>query len=515
MALNSHGLNLMGDYPMKLSHLLTGAAVAALTAGAAVAQVPAAQQPRTTVGSLVTGGGAEFAATNEFASEINLAALTTKVDGNLEMNIDANRGSLFSGLGASDKFTVTINLTGGLTFDAQVTDADHLGDVADPNNDTTPAASQCGLTLQSGGAVGSQQVVFVSTGNPGLCDDDADENLLFDFDVQVTDAGNISVSIDSNGSNLLNETYDGAPTTVAAPALVSRAQGVTVAFAADTTPTAAESTASAAGLAFDWFDANDRVLGTITTTNNNKLIDFGNTLDLDADGALAAATLTVSFPSASSLAGITCNGTTSGSDDQDFATGASSVSCTSASGDITVTDFTGGDTIVVSVRDTGEVGDAISFQQPTISLALTGATNYDLSGSSFSNRATDKIVLENTSVGAPAGGGAFQWVGDGGNVDSVFRCRVTGGAAAAAPRVYAILTNATNGNNGTFDLGNIATSAGELIVTSDTIAAASGPFSRADVNIGVANPASIAAGGCDRLMASPGGTLSDFSADYN
>ena len=39
MALNSHGLNLMGDYPMKLSHLLTGAALAALTAGAASARL--------------------------------------------------------------------------------------------------------------------------------------------------------------------------------------------------------------------------------------------------------------------------------------------------------------------------------------------------------------------------------------------------------------------------------------------------------------------------------------------
>lgn len=508
MALNSHGLNLMGDYPMKLSHLLTGAAVAALTAGAAVAQVPAAQQPRVTVGAIITGDGAEdFAATQAFASEVNLAALTTKVDGNFEAQVDltprAPGAGVLDTLGAADKFTVTFTLTGGLTFDAQVTDGDHLGD-----NGAAPApATACDMVVQSGGAVGDTTVTFVSNvAASGNCDDDA-EDLLFDFDIQVTDAGNFTVSVDQvGGGNLYSETYDAAPTTVASTALVTRASG----FAVTVTPDGADTFADAdtagggtAGVRFDSLEGGG-LIGQVSFANpTGALIDFGTAFDATA-ATLSNAVVTLTMPSATSFTSATFG--PGGA--KNFGAG-NSVSVSLAGGDLAVTDVDAGSAITITLTDDGNVGTPIAFQTPTVSVDLTGGTNVTLADKSGP---METIELENTSVGAPAGGGAFQWVGDGGNVDSIFRCQV-GGVGAASPRVFAILTNATNNNEGTFDLGNIGTSGGELIVTSDMIAAVSGPFSRADVNIAVADPTTIAA--CDRLMASPAGTLSDFSADYN
>lgn len=515
MALNSHGLNLMGDYPMKLSHLLTGAALVALTAGAAVAQVPSAQQPGLTVESALNA--TDFGPAQTFAAETDLTA--ARPDGRILFQFDATElgaggTPLFDSLSAAETVSITLTLTGGLYFDAQVQDTDFA----------SPGMSACTMVVAAGGAIGSQSVTFETDGGNSNCDDNDDE-IQFDVDLEVRGAGNASVEVrDGNNAVIYTETYRSAPTQVSGVDLVRVASGVLVSVSADTNETVASSAASMAGIRFDDLiiaagpPAQDAVLGTIAFSNAGGVLSGVNPLALneqfDLETHATGASFTVTLPSSSSFTGISFLGSDSNAASAVSFTTANpnSATATIAGTNLTLADLGNGDNVQFTlVQDAGNLGTPISFQTPTVSASFTGVTNVNLASEAVNGAALQTITLENTSVAAPAGG-AFQWVGDGGNVDSVFRCRVTG-AGASSPRVFAILTNATNGNNGTFDLGNIGTSGGELIVTSDTIAAVSGPFSRADVNIGVALPTTAA--GCDRLMASPGGTLSDFSADYN
>ncbi|WP_270374417.1 hypothetical protein [Marinicauda sp. Alg238-R41] len=520
MALNSHGLNLMGDYPMKLSHLLTGAALVALTAGAAHAQ-------KVTVADADgTAALEDFQAANVFASEIDLSV--TKPAGELEFLFDASTAGaggtgLFNALGAADKATITITLTGDLVFDAQVADTDFHN----------VSGSTCDFNVQSGGAAGSKSVVFVSNGNTATCDVN-NNDIGFSPDIEVRGAGNFTLTVAGPSGQLFTETYDGLPADLDSRAdLVRLLPGVTVAINQDGVVTQALA-ANTSGVAFDNMSA-DLALGTIAFTETGRLVDFGvlgtaadsETFALDtAAGAttfdiLTAASFTVTLPSTSGFTGINFAGSGSGANSTvNFASGSNTVTATLAATNLTEADLDNGDTITITLVDRADNdGTPVSFQKPTVSASFTGGTNVNLSGLAKSGE-LQTITLEGVSQSDPTGA-PFRWVGDGGGTDSIFRCYVDD----ASVRVFASLTNATNNIDGTYDLGTIAAPNGELIVTSDMISAVSGAFSRADVTFSVAAPGNfvVATTGannagnnsCDRMLLSGAGTLSDFSADYN
>jgi hypothetical protein len=504
MALNSHGLNLMGDYPMKLSHLLTGAALVALTAGAAFGQVPAAQQPKVTVGDFDADTDEDFAATQAFASEVALT--TTKPNGELEIRFASNTAGtggagVFDGLGASDKATITITLTGGLTFDAQVQD-----------NDFVPGAmTACDFNVQSGGAAGSQSVTFVSNVNTALCDDDADD-INFDFEIEVQGAGNFSMAVAGPNSTLFTETYDGSPATVASPALVTSTTGVTVTVAADGTPTEADSTAGAAGVRYDVLDGggDDAILGTITFGQTNAIVDFGatgpgNSTDFDLGTHATGASFSVTLPSKSGFTGIRFAGGANA--DITFPASSNTATATIAASALVLGDLNDTDVITVSLLGgAADDGATIAFQKPTLSASFTGATNINLAGKAVSGASLQTIELEDAAAGE-----VFKWVGDGGaGTASIFRCNITGDTS---PRMFATITNPTSGSGGTFDLGTLSAPGGELIVDNVAIGSAVGPYVRADVQLSAAAPATAVA--CDRMLLSGSGTLSDFGDDNN
>ncbi|WP_375284163.1 hypothetical protein [Marinicauda pacifica] len=501
MALNSHGLNLMGDYPMKLSHLLTGAALVALTAGAAQAQVPNAFVQ---VGNFDGAAADEdFGATQKFASEVALA--TTKPNGELEFRVDARTAGtggtgLFDGLGASDKATITIALSGGLYFDAQIVDADFVN----------TSASGCDFNLQSGGAAGSQSATFVSASNTALCDVNVND-MVFDFEIEVQGAGNFTTTISGPNGQLYSEVYDGSPTTVAAPALVTVGTGVTVAVAADTTATEADNATSAAGIRFDTLDGGgDNVLGTISFADTGAIVDFGaagpaNNTDFDLGTHATGASFSVTLPSKAGFTGVRFAGGANA--DITFPTSSNTATATIAASALVLGDLNDTDTITVSLLGDAVDGVAIAFQNPTMSASFTGATNVDLSGKAVSNAALQTITLEDTATTADT----FKWVGDGGaGTASIFRCDITG---STSPRVSAIVTNATATGGGTFDLGTLSAPGGELIVDNVAIGSAAGPYVRADVQLAVTAPATGIS--CDRMLLSGSGTLSDFGDDNN
>ncbi|GGE45984.1 hypothetical protein GCM10011367_20970 [Marinicauda pacifica] len=500
---------------MKLSHLLTGAALVALTAGAAVAQVPSAQQPGLTVESALNA--TDFGPAQIFASETDLSA--ARPDGRILFQFDATElgaggTPLFDSLSAAEKVSIKLTLTGGLHFDTQVQDTDFA----------SPGGAACTMVVSAGGAIGSQSVTFETTGGNSNCDDNANE-IQFDVDLEARGAGNASVEVrDGNNAVIYTETYRSAPTQAGGVDLVRVASGVLVSVSADTVVTEAEGTAGGAGIRFDALDIDavgppvkDAVLGSIAFSNAGGVLSGVNpaalneTFDLGTHASNAS--FTVTLPSASSFTGIQFEGSDSGATPTVNFTSSNpnSATATISGTALTLADIANGDNVEFAlVEDGGDLGTPISFQTPTVSATFTGVTNVNLAGEAVNGAALQTIALEGVSQ-ADSDGNAFRWVGDGGGTDSIFRCYINGTSA----RVFASLTNAVNGANGTYDLGVIGAPAGELIVTSDMISAVSGAFSRADVTLSVADPRAFGGNGCDRMLLSGAGTLSDFGADYD
>lgn len=132
---------------MTITKLLTGAAVAALLAGAAQAQD-------------VTIGAGDVAATNTFASELDLDNIPA-VDqpaGDLVLDVDFSTDP-YAGLGAADDVDFTVSLA-GFAFSSVVTSANFVD---------TGVGTECSFAIQSGGGIGSTSVTFRSDDAINTC----------------------------------------------------------------------------------------------------------------------------------------------------------------------------------------------------------------------------------------------------------------------------------------------------------------------------------------------------------
>ena len=466
--------NQLGDTQMKLTKLLTGAAIAAIISGAASAQQIAIP------GTL--GAGGDFAASNDFMNELDLAA--AGIAGDLALDLDLSTAGtggtgLFNGLGAADVAQVEITLT-NMEFSTGL------------NNSNFASGGTCALTIVDGGAAGQSSVTFETTGNPNTCDTAADD-IQFLLPVEITGSdANISVNVTDDRptpADLYSETYDSNQTLVGVQTLVVQAgPGIAVGFTPDGTPTEAL-IASASGVPFDNLTADDD-LGDVTLTATGRLIDLGTAASLA--NALASVTMAVNFEDTTSFTG-TGNGVTIGGTAVSFSGTTATRSAFAAAAT----------TPVLANGDADNSGTAISAQDVGVTVTLnapTGGSAVDgLSYSPVSGQ-LERIEREGTAdTNSP-----FAWVGAAGSpTRNIFRC--TGVATGA--QAFVTVADSNNGTNGTYALPNTPSN-GEMIITNDQIGAVAGSFGRADISFDFAGDAS--APSCQRLLVGANGTLSEL-----
>lgn len=482
MALNSHGLNLMGDYPMKLSHLLTGAALVALTAGAAQAQ-------------FLTIGEFDGTATNNdsatapiyMMSELDLAAAapTASLEFQLDLRDIANPGTVgaFDGLGAGDSATITFTLTGA-EWGSGVNASSYVG-----GEGTAPA-------ITAGGASGESTITYTIASNANNYDD-AVGDLEFKFPIEFNASGaNISVVVASGGNTLYSETFDAAPATVAVEPLFLTRTGFTYSNAAGTQAVADASPAS--GIPFDALVTSPVTTNTVTVAPRaNTLFSFGASTD-SADNVNAAlatsqvanATVSVAFPNTPQNVALSIDGQTAS---------ATTLSRTVATADVGTTTF--------ALSDITANNTVIPVNNPTATLQLNAAASTNLTFAP-QNVGLQAIIQEGFT------GQTFEWVGSGSNAQSVFR--ITGGAPS--DQYFVTLNNTQNGSDGVYDLTpTLPYSNGEVVFTSADLAAQAGEFVRANATVTVVRNGASGAfpGTIRRFIAGANGTLTTFDGDFS
>ncbi len=485
---------------MKLTKLLTGAAVAALLTGAANAQL-------ITVGNYDgTAAGAaqnEYGPSTVFASQLDLAdAISTA---NLEFQLDLSSATgaaatALAGLAATDDFSVVITFTGA-EFDSGINNTSFVG-----------AGGTCVLALTAGGSAGSSTATFTTTAgtDPGDCIDAATD-VEFAFPINLTaQEANFSILVEDadDGTDIYTETYDAVSATLADEGFARTANGVTIAVA----PANMTVAVGTNGVPFD--NAVITSVGTLTPTNVAGVVgdfDTGTTgvpLDFDLSDYASTGSLAVTVPAPTSFidgtapvtAGVRL--TTVGTPSTVSAGGGSASFTVGATGAIVPGDLDDGDVITINMDpDADDSGTSIAAQQISYELTLNANAATGFSGLSSSGNLGQVLQAGSTTL-AP-----FTWVGDSTAVTrNVFRCiDVDAGAS-----VFATTSDAADGSDGVYTLSpaNSVSAGGELIITNADLAPA-GNFDRANVAFTFTPDAGTAAT-CQRLLVGNNGTLSEL-----
>lgn len=473
---------------MKLSHLLAGAALAALTAGAASAQQYVIVN--TDLNASSTGGAVTFQSTAggdtyQLASELNLvnAARTTDimfeiVDQTSAGGPDATDGASAWGTGSA---TFRVELEGFL-LNASVLAAAF---------DCTGVAGT-GITVVDGGTAGDD-FVEIEIADITLCVDGAGDGILQVDDLPVIfqgPSGNFSTSLTrtSTGAAIEGGTaeYEGSSTSGGGNnPLVLLSPSVSVRNTAGQ-----RNTVTAELPDYEALDSND--IGEISVTVSNgtaaAALDFQNTGvagNVDVD-------ITVTVPE---LAGL----------DLDLA------ELDGNTGDVTGNsiEYTGvaaGDLQFDLFED---AADPAAIRPQTI----TASADIDFDATLLGDKTAAVTVGSIDREGVSAG--PFEWTG-GENAISRSVFRMTGfDPDEPIPAISIILGNTQKDiaeTEFTLDTSGLnLSSGGELVLTSDTIGAQGGDYGRADVTFFFEGDGILVR----RLIASADGTLTTFDGDFD
>lgn len=383
---------------MKLVQLLSGAAVAALLAGAASAQTVGVDSANAFDGAGNTG---DFeAAGTVLASEMTIA--DAGLSGELMVAVDLSAGGgVFQTVGAADQVDFTLTLT-GFEFNRVVTSGD-VGSVAGG------ALGDCGFAIQAGGANEGNTVTFRSNGQINQC---ADADLLFELPVDLT-ANNANFSWEFTlvgpDTSLASDTFDsnGATAAVDDP-LVSQSPAFAITIADGAAP--AELDAPAYIL---FGGATSDVFGTVALTDNGIDDDLAGTDITFAEVGNDAHTLVISFADATGIASVEL------SLDDDLIGGTDTTTCVPVGNSCTIN--LDDSEVQLLVADAGEVflvsdsGDAIAAQDLSAEIVLNAAAGYSTAPITGTTGDLDSIgrddgVTGRTPVG-PDGlaGNSFPW----------------------------------------------------------------------------------------------------------
>jgi len=467
---------------MKLTNLLTGAAVAALLTGAANAQLVS--------GDNDTNANNDLGASLIFATELDLAAAAPT--GHVELDLGAAETAAFGALAATDSVTIKFDLSGGLSWDGNLSDANHTG------GDTS-----CEFNISAAGGTGTQTVSYAldgTTEDATGCSAAAGD-LTFRFPIEITGTGNISftMTLTATGTVLSSGTLDvsGDPGT---QGYVRTAQGFSFAFADDATNEAVSLANS-----YETF-VGTGILGSLTGTDTASVIvaaaNAGNTAaDSSADAQVDGGELVVTFPQPAGIASVTLDLATPVTVALD-ANG-------SATFELDATDmdeFDGTSIDIIANEATGADAAAIANQQPTATFTVSSPSASDLTiagDTAVNNTDLDALLRQGSNTTT------FEWVGDTAtSTANVFRAV---GLGATLPTIRVTLSNSTADVDGEYEVtpaGSLTN--GELILTEADIENAVGSaFGRADVTF------SFEAAGVTvrRFLVGNNGTLTDMGDD--
>ncbi|WP_375548187.1 hypothetical protein ABWI01_10910 [Oceanicaulis alexandrii] len=145
---------------MKLTNLLSGVAIAALLTGAANAQIASGDQD--------ASANNDLGASLIFASELDLTEAAPT--GHVELTLGAAETTAFAALAATDSVTIKFDLSGGLSWDGNLSDANHIGTTA-----------TCEFNISAAGGTGTQTVSYALDGTTEDATTCVDTNDDLDF----------------------------------------------------------------------------------------------------------------------------------------------------------------------------------------------------------------------------------------------------------------------------------------------------------------------------------------------
>lgn len=471
--------NQLGDTQMKLTKLLTGAAVAALLTGAANAQLVVADSD---------GDNAV-----EFASQVDLAAAAYQDV--LTVTLSAADYTAISNLAPTDDVNFSLTLDGGLSFSTFLSNAN--------STQLGAANASCVFVIASGGANGGQAVSFTGDAsfNPQTCTQGVGvENIQISLPIDIEGVGNVAyeLTLDSTGAVLASGEYDADPAPTATQDFYTARNSLDVTFTAGTAVPELDDS-------YELFDGSvtTDIVGTLQindidggATQYSVATGAANTADFDTGAAAQfdGAQLVVTVPSPAGIASVTLAGI--GTETLD-ANGQATFALTNAN-----LDTLAGAVNVVLTADTTTPA-AIANQDITADLTFEEATGSDLNVDDVLGATVGDIVREGSNIGG------FEWVGDTStSTSNVFRAV---GLGATLPTIRVTLANSTAGVDGEYLVTPAGTlNNGELIMTEADIEAAVGSaFGRADVSF------SFEAAGITvrRFLVGTNGTLTDMGDD--
>ncbi len=469
---------------MKLTNLLTGAAVAALLTGAANAQIAS--------GNIDGNATNDLGASLVFASELDLTEAAPT--GNVELTLGAAEFADLAALAATDSVTIKFDLSGGLSWDGNLSDANHIGQTA-----------TCEFNISAAGGTGTQTVSYAldgTTEDATTCSAaTAQDDLGFTFPIEITGAGNISftMSLTATGTVLSSGTLDVDAGTAGTQGYVRTAKAFTYTFADDATN---ESITLASS--YELFGGGG-VLGTLSGADTAGVIvaaaNAGNTAaDSSADAQVDGGELVVTFPQPAGIASVTLG--LAAPETVALVGGSATFELSAAEMD----QFDGASISITANEATGADAAPIANQQPTAVFTVSAPSASDLTvagDSAVNNTDLDALLRQGSNTTT------FEWVGDSAaSTKNVFRAV---GLGATLPTIRVTLSNSTADVDGEYVVTPAGTlTNGELILTEADIEAAVGSaFGRADVTF------SFEAAGITvrRFLVGSNGTLADMGDD--
>ena len=469
--------NQLGDTQMKLTKLLTGAAIAALLSGAASAQVVTELRLDESVTGTAMFGGAVVATEYDIDAAANQTVEFTIVPRNATNTTDLDGG--FAAY-AGTSVDVTVTVSGGIFPTALVA----------ANAPTTGGA--CSPTLVSGGLAGESSAVF-RIADLATCDDDgttagfgdtdADEAAL-GFSLPVdwqSSTGNVSYTMATTGTGASVSSASYARGVAIDPTLIAGAQALRTllvgapGFAVDVTATDREAQLSTSGVSYNALDSN--AIGTLAFNNDAQaLVGIGGAASSwNSATQVDEAQVVVTLADPSGFASVTLDGTGTNDTTVNLVNGVATFDLTdNASTGLDTTELAAG----VTVRLNADADSATLINETTFSIAVSAegaaASNLTIGGDSDSGDLTREGESSAT----------FEWVGDA-NASTTNVFRFTGLDTANPPAISFTVSNAASDDalNQEYALGAYTpTDGGELIVTGAQLAGIIGAdFGRADI----------------------------------
>lgn len=464
---------------MKLTKLLTGAAVAALLSGAASAQVVTELRLDENITGTAMFSGAVVATEYDIDAAANQTVEFTIVPRNATNTADLDAG--FAAY-AGTSVDITVTVAGGIFPTALVA----------ANAPATGTGGACAPSLVSGGLAGESSAVF-RIADLAACDDDgttagfgdtdADEAALgFSLPIDFqSSTGNVSYTMSTTGTGASVSSASYARAVAIDPTLVAGTQALRTllvgapGFAVTVTGTDRTAVLSASGVSYNAL--NNSTIGTLAFTNDAQaLVAIGGAASSwNSATQVDEAQIVVSLDDASGFTSVTLDGTGTNDTTVALTGGSATFDLTdNASAGLDTTELAAGVNVILNA-DTDDT-TLINETNFTIAVSAEGAAASNLTIGGGSD--TEQLTRQGESSAT------FEWVGDAtASTSNVFR--FTGLSTTQPPAISFIVSNATTDSalNDEYALGAYTPSAGgELIVTGAQLAGIIGSdFGRADV----------------------------------